>query len=201
MSNYRQGSHSVFSIHVHLVWITKYRKKILSGDIAQRARSLIRAICEKHQVEILKGHIAPDHIHLFVSLPPNIAVSKLMQQLKGRTSHAMINEFALLRRQYWGRHMWARGYFCCSSGNVTDEIIKQYIAQQEEADDTFRIEGEWLQPASAGPIPALAGNGLSSFTRFDPSYFSGILYYSGVNSPCHSPFSREHNDSNANLEP
>ena len=66
----------------------------------------------------------------------------MMQQLKGRTSHAMINEFALLRRQYWGRHMWARGYFCCSSGNVTDEIIKQYIAQQEEADDTFRIEGE-----------------------------------------------------------
>ena len=54
----------------------------------------------------------------------------------------MINEFAQLRRQYWGRHMWARGYFCCSSGNVTDEIIKQYIAQQEEADDTFRIEGE-----------------------------------------------------------
>ena len=142
MSNYRKGSHSVFSIHVHLVWITKYRKKILSGDIAQRARSLMRAICENQQVGILKGHIAPDHIHLFVSLPPNLAVSKLMQQLKGRTSHAMINEFAMLRRQYLGRHMWVRGYFCCSSGNVTDEIIKQYIAQQEDADDTFRIEGE-----------------------------------------------------------
>lgn len=80
-----------------------------------------------------------------------------MQQLKGRTAHAMINEFPLLRRQYWGRHMWARGYFCCSSGNVTDEVIKQYIAQQEDADETFRIEGEWLQPASAGAIPALAG--------------------------------------------
>ncbi|WP_298030318.1 transposase, partial [uncultured Desulfovibrio sp.] len=62
--------------------------------------------------------------------------------LKGRTSHVMINEFPLLRRQYWGRHMWARGYFCCSSGNVTDEVIKQYSAQQEDADDTFRIEGE-----------------------------------------------------------
>ena len=53
--------------------------------------------------------------------------------------------------------MWARGYFCCSSGNVTDEVIKQYIAQQEEADETFRIEGEWLKPASAGAVPALAG--------------------------------------------
>ena len=65
-----------------------------------------------------------------------------MQQLKGRTAHAMINELPLLRRQYWGRHMWARGYFCCSSGNVTDEVIKQYITQQEDADETFRIEGE-----------------------------------------------------------
>ena len=117
-------------------------EKDFVGDIAQRARSLIRGICENYQVEILKGHIAPDHIHLFVSIPPNLAVSKLMQQLKGRTSHTMINEFPLLRRQYWGRHMWARGYFCCSSGNVTDEVIKQYIAQQEDADDTFRIEGE-----------------------------------------------------------
>lgn len=142
MNDYREGSHSVFSIHLHLVWITKYRKKVLSGDIAQRARSLIRGICEKHQVEILQGHISPDHIHLFVSIPPNLAVSKLMQQLKGRTSHAMLNEFHLLRRQYWGRHIWARGYFCCSSGNVTDEVIKQYIEQQEDADETFRIDGE-----------------------------------------------------------
>ena len=77
-----------------------------------------------------------------ISISPSLAVSKLMQQLKGRTAHAMINEFPLLRRQYWGRHMWARGYFCCSSGNVTDEVIKQYIAQQEDADETFRIEGE-----------------------------------------------------------
>ncbi|WP_368044304.1 IS200/IS605 family transposase [uncultured Desulfovibrio sp.] len=69
--------------------------------------------------------MAPDHIHLFVAIPPNLAVSKLMQQLKGRPSHAMISEFPLLRRQYWGRHMWARGYFCCSSGNVTDDVIKQ----------------------------------------------------------------------------
>ncbi len=130
MNDYRKGSHSVFSIHLHLVWITKYRKKVLTGDIAQRVRSLIRGICEKHQVEILKGHIAPDHIHLFVSIPPNLAVSRLRRQLKGRTSHAMLNEFHLLRRQYWGHHIWARVYFCCRSGNVTDEMIKQYIAQQ-----------------------------------------------------------------------
>ena len=82
--------------------------------------------------------------HLFVSMPPNLAVSKLMRQLKGGTSHAMLNEFHLLRRQYWGRHMWARGYLCCGSGNVTDEVIKQYIAHQEDADEIFRIAGERL---------------------------------------------------------
>ncbi|MGE9986239.1 IS200/IS605 family transposase [Desulfovibrio sp. SGI.169] len=84
---YRKGSHSVFSIHLHLVWITKYRKKILSGDIAQRGRSLLRGIYEKYQVEILKRHMVPDHIHRFVSIPPNLAaVSGLMRQLEGRTS-------------------------------------------------------------------------------------------------------------------
>ena len=142
MSEYRKGSHSVFSIHLHLVWITKYRKKVLTGAVAQRTRALIRNICERHQVEIMQGHISRDHIHLFVSIPPSLAVSKLVQQLKGRTSYTMLNEFPELRRQYWGRHIWARGYFCCSSGNVTDDIIRQYIAQQEENDDTFRIEGE-----------------------------------------------------------
>ena len=142
MSEYRKGSHSVFSIHLHLVWITKYRKKVLTGAVAQRIRALIRDICERHQVEIMQGHISRDHIHLFVSIPPSLAVSKLVQQLKGRTSYTMLNEFPELRRQYWGRHIWARGYFCCSSGNVTDDIIRQYIAQQEESDDTFRIEGE-----------------------------------------------------------
>jgi len=142
MSGYRKGSHSVFSIHLHLVWITKYRKKVLSGAIAQRTRALIRSICERYQVEIMKGHISRGHIHLFVSIPPSLAVSKLVQQLKGKTSYTMLNEFPELRRQYWGRHIWARGYFCCSSGNVTDDMIRQYIAQQEESDDTFRIEGE-----------------------------------------------------------
>ena len=142
MSEYRKGSHSVFSIHLHLVWITKYRKKVLTGAVAQRTRALIRNICERHQVEIMQGHISRDHIHLFVSIPPSLAVSKLVQQLKGRTSYTMLNEFPELRRQYWGRHIWARGYFCCSSGNVTDDMIRQYIAQQEERDDTFRIEGD-----------------------------------------------------------
>ena len=81
---------------------------------------------------ILSGHVASDHVHLLVSVPPNQSVSDLMQRLKGRSSRKLLQEFTELSRQFWGRHMWARGYFAASSGNVTDEIIKQYIESQGE---------------------------------------------------------------------
>ena len=130
-------------IHLHLVWITKYRKPVLQGDVAFRLRDLIREICRAEKVEILKGHVSPDHVHVFVSLPPQVTISRLVQKIKGKTSHKLLAEFRHLRKQYWGRHIWARGYFCCSSGNVTDDMIKQYIEQQHHDLDTdFKIEGE-----------------------------------------------------------
>lgn len=142
MTDYRKGSHTVYSVHLHLVWITKYRKKVLVGKIAFRAKDLIRAICERNRVDILKGYVGADHVHLLVSIPPSLAISKLMQQIKGKSSYLMLQEFKQLRRQYWGQHMWARRCFCCSTGNVTDEIIKNYIEQQGAEDDIFRVEGE-----------------------------------------------------------
>ena len=129
MSDYKHGAHSVFSIHLHLVWITKYRKPVLIGDIALKTREILRQICEAESVEIIRGHVSRDHIHLFVSMPPQIAISRLVQKLKGKSSHKLLHTYPSLRRQYWGRHFWARGYFCCSSGNVTDDVIKQYIEQ------------------------------------------------------------------------
>jgi putative transposase len=83
-------------------------------------------------VYIEKGHIAVDHVHLLLSVPPNISVSDLVQRLKGRSSRKMLDEFGELRRQFWGQHLWARGYFVASSGNVTDEVIAQYIEMQTE---------------------------------------------------------------------
>jgi putative transposase len=142
MSEYRHGSHSVFAIHLHLVWITKYRKPVLVGDVAFQVRELIRGICRSESVEIIKGHIAKDHVHLFVSIPPQVTISRLVQRLKGKSSYQLLHSFESLRRQYWGRHFWARGYFCCSSGNVTDEIIKAYIEQQNHDDSNFKVEGE-----------------------------------------------------------
>lgn len=129
---YRKTAHSVYSLKYHLVWITKYRKPVLRGEIGKRLRELMRQTCATLDVYIESGHIAPDHIHLLVSVPPSISVSQLMQRLKGRSSRLLLVEFGELKKQYWGSHMWARGYFAASSGNVTDEIIKQYIESQGE---------------------------------------------------------------------
>ena len=132
MTEYRKGSHTVYDIKYHIVWITKYRKAVLRGEIGLRLRELIRQTCEAQEVYIVKGHVAVDHVHLLLSVPPNIAVSDLVQRLKGRSSRKMLDEFGELRRQFWGQHLWARGYFVASSGNVTDEIIAQYIQMQNE---------------------------------------------------------------------
>ena len=134
--SYRKTSHSVYSLKYHVVWITKYRKKVLKGEIAQRLRELVRQTCAELEVYIESGHIAIDHVHLLVSCPPHLAVSDLMRRVKGRSSRRMLEEFGELSRQFWGRHLWARGYFAVSSGNVTDKIIKQYIESQGQEPPT-----------------------------------------------------------------
>ena len=140
---YRKTAHSVYDLKYHLVWITKYRKPVLRGEIGLRLRELVRQTCATLDVYIISGHVAVDHVHLLVSVPPNVSVSELMQRIKGRSSRRMMEEFGEIKRQYWGRHIWVRGYFAASSGNVTDEIIKQYIESQGEEppnkDDNFKV--------------------------------------------------------------
>ncbi len=132
---YRKGSHCVFDIKYHIVWTTKYRKPILTIRRGTRIRELIREICQAHNVEILKGHVSQDHIHLFVSVPPQLSVSKLTQYLKGKTSRKLMQEDKQMGKMYWGQHFWARGYFAVSSGNITDEAITEYIKNQDEDED------------------------------------------------------------------
>ena len=143
--SYRKTAHSVYDIKYHIVWITKYRKPILRGEIGKRVRELIRQTCARLDVYIEKGHISKDHVHLLVSVPPKISVSELVKRMKGRSSRKMMEEFGELRKKYWGRHMWARGYFAASTGNVTDEIIAEYIEKQseispKEGEQNFSIE-------------------------------------------------------------
>jgi REP-associated tyrosine transposase len=100
-----------YSLHYHFVLITKYRKPVLVGDIGTEVRDLIREICRTLDVEILQGHVRPEHVHLLLSVPPHLAPSRVMQAIKGKTSHHLLQDHRRLRAAFWGRHLWARGYF------------------------------------------------------------------------------------------
>ena len=142
MSVYRKGSHTVYLLHYHFVFIPKYRKPALKGDVGRRLRDLIREICHAHEIEVVKGHVRPDHVHLLLNVPPNLAPSRVMQAIKGKTSHHLMRDFRHLNKAFWGRHLWARGYFVASSGNVTDEVIAKYIEEQgavPQDDDNFKV--------------------------------------------------------------
>ena len=131
MQNYRTTSHSKYDLKTHLVWIPKYRRKVLFGEIAIRVRDLIREICFANDIQIIEGKVASNHVHIFISYPPYLSISKIVQLLKGKTSHKLLSENKVLRQRFWGNHLWARGYFAVSSGNITDEMIMEYIKEQE----------------------------------------------------------------------
>ena len=116
---------------------------MLYGNEGQRVRNIIRKICADLEVDIVAGNVRLDHVHLLVSVPPQVSVSKLTQKLKGVSSHKLLQESARFKKECWGRHVWARGYFAVSSGNVTDDIIAEYIKNQDEIerwkDDNFSV--------------------------------------------------------------
>ena len=131
MRQYRLGAHTKSDLQVHLVWIPKYRKPVLTGEVAVRVRDLIRQIAMEHELEIISGKVARDHVHLLVSYRPHQQVSQIMQWLKGISSRVLLQEFPYLRKRFWGRHFWARGYFAVSAGTITDKMIRAYIDEQE----------------------------------------------------------------------
>ena len=143
MKEYRTGSHSKYDLKYHIVWCPKYRYGVLTGEVAERVRELVREICKANYVYIVSGHVRPDHVHLLVSIPPNIAVSKFMQYVKGKTGRKILQEFEHLRKRYWGQHLWARGCFAVTVGDVNEKMIAEYIENQdtEQKNDNFRISG------------------------------------------------------------
>jgi len=141
MKAYKRGSHTVWDCKYHLVWLTKYRYPVLTGDIGLRTRELLRGIAMSLEMTIFAGAVNRNHVHLLIGIPPNVSVSRAVQCLKGNSSYKLLTEFPSLKKRYWGQHLWARGYWVASSGNVTDEVWKKYIAEQksEEPDDNFKV--------------------------------------------------------------
>lgn len=103
---------------------------------------LVRQTCESFEIRILKGVVSKDHVHSVVSAPPNMAPSEIMRRIKGRSSSKLFEEFPHIKRRYWGRHFLARGYFCATIGQMTEEMVKEYLEHHFEPnpDDKFNIE-------------------------------------------------------------
>ena len=135
---YSTGSHVIFHHRYHIVWAPKYRYKVLQGAIRLRVKDIIRQTCDAMGVRIIEGVLSCDHIHMFVEIPPSIAVSDFVQRVKGRSSHKVQREFPELRKRYWGRRFWARGYFCTTSGNISNEIIENYLKEHFDKNSGFK---------------------------------------------------------------
>jgi putative transposase len=141
VSEYHHSGHAGWDIKYHRVWITKYRYTILRGEVAERARDLLREICAAREVRIIRGAVSPDHVHMLVIAPPQLAPAKLVQFLKGRSSRMLQRDFPHLRKRYWGQHLWARGYFCATVGAVDEKTVMQYIESQkwDQDDEGFKV--------------------------------------------------------------
>mgnify|MGYP003931121211 FL=1 len=124
------------------MWVTKYRYHVLAGEVKLRVRELIRQICQQHDLLIEQGHVSKDHVHILVSAPTHMSASQIMQKIKGRSSRVLQQEFPHLKKRYWGQHIWARGYFCTTVGQVTDQMIRDYIEGHvgKSPDDSFTVD-------------------------------------------------------------
>ena len=127
MNEHRRSGHTVTRFTAHLVWVTKYRYPVLVGDVQSWCRELIIQICDSEDVQILKGVVSKDHVHIHIEYPSKLSISQLVKCLKGRTSRRLQQEYPSLKKRCWGRHFWAIGCGGWSTGNITDEMVQTYL--------------------------------------------------------------------------
>ena len=131
----RHSGHTVTRLTVHIVWVTKYRYKIFYGDIQKRCRELLIQICNAEDVKILSGVVSKDHIHTHLEYSPSKSISDLVKRLKGRTSRILQGEYTELKKRYWGKHLWGIGYGAWSTGNITDELVLEYLKHHKTSEN------------------------------------------------------------------
>ena len=143
MANQRSNGHTVSRLTVHIVWSTKYRYSVLRGDIQNRCRRLLIQVCDIEDIKILKGVISGNHVHMHIEYRPSQNISFIVKKLKGRSSRKLQQEFPELKKKYWGRHFWAIGFGCWSTGNITDKMINEYLEHHRKSgndNDSFILE-------------------------------------------------------------
>ena len=136
MKDFKRLAHAVWECKYHIVWCPKYRYRILKGEVAKSVRDIIRQLCEWKKVEILEGSVQIDHIHLVTSIPPKYSVAEVVGFLKGKSAIKIFDKYIGLKKRYWGRHFWAKGY-CVSTVGLNEEKIRKYVRWQLKRDQSM----------------------------------------------------------------
>ena len=131
MEDSQSLSHTAWECKYHLVWIPKYRRKVLYEQLRRYLGDVLRELAMQKASKVLEGHLRPDHVHMLVSIPPKYAVSQVVGFLKGKSAIHIARVYAGRRRNFTGQHFWARGYYVSTVGG-DEEVIRQYIQRQEE---------------------------------------------------------------------
>ena len=137
MSRFRKLSHAIWHCQYHIVWVPKYRYRILKGAIRTEVENCIRALSDRLGAAVVELNVQEDHIHLLVMIPPKVSISDVMGTVKGRSAIRVLNKFKHLKKKpYWGNHFWARGY-CVDTVGLDAEKIRKYVKYQEDQEKRF----------------------------------------------------------------
>ncbi len=136
----RRSSHAVYDLKYHFVWIPKYRKRILTPEIADYAKQVFRKTAEEYDMVIDTVEVVEDHVHIFLEAPPRLSPSRIVQILKSISARELFRQFPRLRRQLWGGKLWSRGYFVRAVGDeVTGDVIRRYIEYHEHQQGAVQL--------------------------------------------------------------
>jgi len=133
LTNYKKLQHSEWECKYHVIFIPKYRRKVLYAQLRQYLGEIFRRLARHKESEIEEGHLRPDHVHMMISIPPKYAVSQVVGYIKGKSAIQIARQFGERRRNFAGQHFWARGYFVSTVGR-DEEVIRRYIQRQEIED-------------------------------------------------------------------
>ena len=132
MSRFKRASHVLWHCQYHVVWVPKYRFRMLSGPIGREVHRCLMTFSQQLGCEVVELNVQIDHVHLLVKVPPKLSISELMGVLKGRTAIRLFTVFPQMRKKpYWGNHFWAKGY-CVDTVGLDSEMIKKYVKFQEK---------------------------------------------------------------------
>jgi putative transposase len=140
MSPIKRTSHAVYDLKYHMVWVPKYRKMILKGDLAKMIKEVFAEIAERYEFEIDTMEVKDDHVHLFLSAPPRYSPAGIVQIIKSISAKRVFKQFPEVKKQLWGGELWSGGYFVRSVGDkVTSEVIRRYIRYQQQEQLSFEF--------------------------------------------------------------